>query len=206
MASTKTKSRPLVLCGPSGSGKSTFLSKLMTDFPNRFGFSVSHTTRKPRPGEKEGDHYHFTDRESIKKAIDAGDFIESAEFSGNIYGTSKKAVETVCEKGKICILDIDIQGVKQVRNTHLQPWYIFLMPPSLEVLENRLKSRNTETEKSLKLRLETAAKEIEYGTTPGNFDFIVINDNLEHAYSQLKGFIEGNVLKEENNINDVQIA
>ncbi|GJQ79407.1 hypothetical protein Trydic_g16266 [Trypoxylus dichotomus] len=207
--STKIQQRPLILCGPSGSGKSTLLGKLMKEYPNRFGFSVSHTTRNPRPGEFNGKHYHFTTRESMLDAIKNGEFIENAEFSGNIYGTSKKAVENVLSDGKVCVLDIDVQGVKQVRNTDLNPWYVFLKPPSLEELEKRLRARKTETDASLKLRLDVASKEIEYGVQPGNFDLVVINDDLEHAYAQLKEFMDKNgildtdsTLQEEKQIED----
>lgn len=155
--------RPLVLCGPSGSGKSTLLSKLLEEFPDSFGFSVSHTTRKPRPGEVDGEHYHFTSRETMEANIKAGKFVESAEFSGNLYGTSICSVQDVQNKGKVCVLDIDVQGVKQVKKTDMNAFYVFLKPPSLEELKKRLEARKTENEKSLKLRLDTASKEIDYG-------------------------------------------
>lgn len=96
----------LVFCGPSGSGKSTLVSKMMQEFPEKFGFSVSHTTRKPRPGEVEGQHYFFTTKEEIQKSIVDGNFIETAVFSGNIYGTSKSAVESVINNGRVCIYPI----------------------------------------------------------------------------------------------------
>ena len=102
----KMVARPLVLCGPSGVGKSTIVERLKKRFPNAFALSVSHTTRQPREGEKDGVNYFFTDRETMTAAIENGDFIETAEFSGNMYGTSKAAVETVSVSGKICILDI----------------------------------------------------------------------------------------------------
>lgn len=155
--------RPLVLAGPSGSGKSTLLKKLLQDYPDKFGFSVSHTTRKPRPGEKDGKDYHFTDRETMQAEISDGKFIESAEYSGNMYGTSKQAVEDVQKQGKVCVLDIDLQGVRQIRKTDLKPLCIFIKPPSLEELETRLRARNTESEESLKSRLKIAADEIDYG-------------------------------------------
>ena len=98
--------RPLVLCGPSGVGKSTIVERIKKAFPNAFALSVSHTTRNPREGEKDGVNYFFTDRETMKNSIDNDDFIETAEFSGNMYGTSKSAVESVIQHGKICILDI----------------------------------------------------------------------------------------------------
>ncbi|KAH0819271.1 hypothetical protein MTP99_019158 [Tenebrio molitor] len=186
--------RPLVLCGPSGSGKSTLLKKMMEDFPDRFGFSISHTTRKPRPGEVHGQHYHFTTMDEMRQAVADGKFIESATFCGNMYGTSKAAVDAVAQQGKVCVLDIDVQGVKQIKNTELNPLYVFIKPPSLEELKSRLTGRKTESEESLTHRLKVASEELEYGTED-NFDFIVINDNLEGAYNQLKTFLENEVLK-----------
>lgn len=95
--------RPIVFCGPSGSGKSTLVNRLMKDFPNKFGFSVSHTTRKPRPGEVDGVHYHFTNKEDMINAIKGGKFLENATFSGNMYGTSKAAVKAVSKSQKVII-------------------------------------------------------------------------------------------------------
>nr|CAH7714718.1 unnamed protein product [Callosobruchus chinensis] len=187
--------RPVVFCGPSGSGKSTLLQRLMRDHPDAFGYSVSHTTRKPRPGEVDGVHYHFTTRDQMLEAIRDGQFLEHATFSGNMYGTSKTAVEDVAKTGKVCVLDIDVQGVKQVKQTDLQPWLIFIEPPSLEVLEARLKARKTETEESLAQRLKVAGEEMDYGKTPGNFHVIVTNDNLDEAYDKLTKFLEENVLE-----------
>lgn len=155
--------RPLVICGPSGSGKSTLLKRLMEEYPETFGFSVSHTTRKPRPGEEHGIHYFYVSRDELEKRVADGEFLETAEFSGNMYGTSLAAVEQVQAAGKVCVLDIEIEGVKQIRNSHLNGLYVFIEPPSIDELERRLRGRKTETEESLKLRLDTARKEIEYG-------------------------------------------
>ncbi|XP_068626531.1 guanylate kinase isoform X2 [Battus philenor] len=185
--------RPLVLCGPSGSGKSTLLKRLLKEFPDRFGFTVSHTTRAPRPGEKDGVHYHFTNKDDMTAAIKKGEFIETATFSGNMYGTSKNAVDQVRRTGKVCVLDIEIEGVKQVKQTDLDPLLVFVMPPSIEELERRLRSRNTEQEEALKKRLETAQQEIEFGQQPGNFHIIILNDNLDKAYTELCKFLEQNV-------------
>ncbi|XP_050695661.1 guanylate kinase-like isoform X2 [Eriocheir sinensis] len=188
--SVKMIPRPLVLCGPSGAGKSTLMKKLVDEFGPYFGFSVSHTTRSPRLGEEHGKHYYFVAWEEMEKAISNQEFIEHAKYSGNLYGTSKKAVKDVLSNGKICILDIDLQGVKQVKKTDLQAQYIFIRPPSLEHLRERLLGRGTETEESLKRRLDTAKEEMVYGEQESNFDRVIINDDLDRAYQELREFIQ----------------
>uniref|UniRef100_A0A8C9DLX8 Guanylate kinase n=1 Tax=Prolemur simus TaxID=1328070 RepID=A0A8C9DLX8_PROSS len=156
-----SRPRPVVLSGPSGAGKSTLLKKLFQEYGSIFGFSVSHTTRDPRPGEENGKHYYFVTREVMQRDIAAGDFIEHAEFSGNLYGTSKAAVQAVQAMNRICVLDVDLQGVRNIKKTDLQPLYISVQPPSLGVLEQRLRQRNTETEESLAKRLAAARADLE---------------------------------------------
>ncbi|KAI8138161.1 guanylate kinase [Fennellomyces sp. T-0311] len=185
----QTAAKIFVLFGPSGSGKSTLLKRLFAEYPDTFGFSVSHTTRKPRAGEVDGKDYHFVEKEVMQTDVAAGKFIESATFNGNMYGTSIKAVEDVVDQGKTCILDIEIQGVQAVKKSQLKPRYIFVKPPSLEILEQRLRGRGTETEEAVQGRLAIAKGEIEYGETPGNSDRTIVNDDLESAYAQLKDAI-----------------
>lgn len=127
-----------------------------------FGFSVSHTTRDPRPGEVDGQHYHFSSVETMKRDIDAGLFIETAHVHGNYYGTSRAAVEDVQKEGKICILDIDVQGVQKVKQSSLRPKYLWVEAPNFEVLEQRLRSRGTETEEKIQRRLGNAKAELAY--------------------------------------------
>lgn len=110
------KPQPIVISGPSGSGKSTLLKRLLEKYPDRFGFSVSHTTRAPREGEKDGREYNFTDKEAFLKLVDEGGFIEHAQFGSNLYGTSVKAVEDVAEQGRVCILDIEMEVSQQSGN------------------------------------------------------------------------------------------
>ncbi|XP_030016089.1 guanylate kinase isoform X4 [Sphaeramia orbicularis] len=178
--------RPVVLSGPSGAGKSTLLKKLMKEYDSVFGFSVSHTTRSPRPGEENGKDYHFVTREVMQAGIDKGDFIENAEFSGNMYGTSKAAVHDVQAKNLICILDIDMQGVRNIKQTDLNAIYISIQPPSTEILEKRLRDRKTESEDSLQRRLRAAKVDMEFSKEAGVFDVVIVNDNLDVAYGQLK--------------------
>ncbi|CAL8143704.1 unnamed protein product [Orchesella dallaii] len=182
--------RPLVLCGPSGSGKSTFIKRLMEENSGIFGFSTSHTTRLPRDGEQNGREYHFVTRDQFQTAIQGNEFIEWAEFSGNMYGTSKASVGACQDAGQICILDIDCQGVKQIKSTDLNPRLVFIKPPSIEVLKERLIKRGTETETSLQKRLNAAQEELNYGEEPGNFHIVITNDNFEAAYKELAQFLE----------------
>ncbi|XP_060786937.1 guanylate kinase 1b [Neoarius graeffei] len=178
--------RPVVLSGPSGAGKSTLLKRLMEEYEGVFGFSVSHTTRNPRPGEEDGKDYHFTTQEKMQEGIDSGKFIENAVFSGNMYGTSKSAIEDVQAQNLICILDVDLQGVKNIKQTDLNPIYISIQPPSMEILEQRLRGRQTETEESLQKRLEAARIDMELSKEPGIFDIVIINDDQDVAYEKLK--------------------
>uniref|UniRef100_A0A3Q4HK28 Guanylate kinase n=1 Tax=Neolamprologus brichardi TaxID=32507 RepID=A0A3Q4HK28_NEOBR len=183
--------RPVVLSGPSGAGKSTLLKRLMKEHEGVFGFSVSHTTRNPRPGEEDGKDYHFTTREAMQEGIDKGEFIEHAEFSGNI----KASVEDVRAKNLICILDVDIQGVRRIKETDLNPIYISIQPPSMDVLEKRLRDRQTETEESLQKRLEAARVDMELSKEPGVFDAVIINDDIEKAYEELKEILDEEIKK-----------
>lgn len=181
--------RPLVICGPSGSGKSTMLKRLFDEFPDTFGFSISHTTRAPRFGEENGKHYYFTNKDEMQKQINEGKFIESATFCNNLYGTSKQAVEDVRRLGKVCVLEIDVQGAKQIRKCSLDPLFIFIKPPSMSELEQRLRKRKSETEESLQHRLSIVKSELEYGLQPGNFHLIIENDDKDKAYEKLREFV-----------------
>lgn len=186
-------SRPIVISGPSGTGKSTLLKKLFSEFPDKFGFSVSSTTRKPREGEVDGKDYNFVSVDKFKSMIEANKFIEWAQFSGNYYGTTVESVNKVTKSGKTCILDIDMQGVKSVKKTDLNARFLFVAPPSVDALRERLTGRGTETPESLEKRLSAATAELEYAKT-GAHDLTIVNDDLEKAYAKMKEFIfeEGN--------------
>ncbi|UMM12620.1 hypothetical protein L5515_001306 [Caenorhabditis briggsae] len=177
--------RPIVLSGPSGGGKSTILTRAMKEYPNSFAFSVSHTTRQPRAGEEHGKHYYFTEKEKMQAMMKNGEFLEHATFSGNTYGTSKKTVEEIEKSGKICVLDIELQGVRNIKNSHLDARYILIRAPSIKLLEERLRARGTETEESLKKRLQHAEEDlVEIEKNPTLFDKVIVNDDLERAYKE----------------------
>ncbi|KAF8773835.1 Guanylate kinase like protein [Argiope bruennichi] len=174
--------RPIAVCGPSGSGKSTLLKRFLAEYKDYVEFSISHTTRKPRPNEIDGKDYHFVSREDMEKAIANGEFLEHAEFSGNIYGTSKNAVKQILKNGKLCILDVEMVGVKNLKKTDLNPKFIFVKTP-----RRSPETKNTIEESPQKKRL--SKEELVYGETPGNFDLVLVNDDLEEAYKQLKEFL-----------------
>jgi len=183
----------IVIVGPSGVGKSTLIKKLMNDYPGRFGFSVSHTTRQPRPGEEHGIHYNFTTQDAMRDAIARGEFIEHAQVHGNVYGTSIDAVKRVVDSGRICILDIDVQGAMQVKKSSLQAKsaFMFLSPPSLAALEERLRGRGTECEEKVLLRLENARKELLFAEEePAFFHQVLVNGDLDDTYAGFRRFME----------------
>jgi len=190
-AQAPTDRRPIVVCGPSGVGKGTLLGKLLADFPNDYGFSVSHTTRAPRPGEQDGVHYHFVPKEEMEGMIARGEFVEYARVHTNIYGTSIAAVQAVSDKGKACLLDIDVQGAEIVKRTDLNARFIFIAPPSFEELERRLRGRGTETEDKIQVRLKTARVEMDYLTKPGFFDQVIVNNDLDKAFEEFKAALRG---------------
>ncbi|KAG2482658.1 hypothetical protein HYH03_018431 [Edaphochlamys debaryana] len=182
----------LVVCGPSGVGKGTLIGRLMSEHPDKFGFSVSHTTRGPRPGEVDGVHYRFSEKATMQREVAAGLFLEHAEVHGNMYGTSLAAVADVGRSGKVAVLDIDVQGAANVKASAAAPKarFVFIDPPSAEALEARLRGRGTETEDKVQLRLANANSEIEMSREPGFFHARVINDDFDVAYYQLKETIE----------------
>mmetsp|Transcript_6434 Transcript_6434/g.9649 ORF Transcript_6434/g.9649 Transcript_6434/m.9649 type:complete len:222 (-) Transcript_6434:66-731(-) len=169
--------KPLVIAGPSGVGKGTIIKILFERFPGKISLSVSHTTRNPRLGEKNGTHYHFTQMENMKREISEKKFVEYAHVHGNYYGTSIESIKSVISEGKVCVLDIDVQGVIAFKKSDFEPNYTFIKPPNMKVLEERLRGRKSETEENIHKRLKNAKKEIEFGSKE-NFDLVLVNDDL----------------------------
>lgn len=175
-----------VLSAPSGGGKTTVLRKVMADLAGLV-FSVSHTTRPPRPGEVAGRDYHFVSREEFQ-AMQEGTppgFLEWAEVHNNQYGTGRAEVERQLQAGRDVILDIDVQGALQVRDA-AAPVMIFIAPPSLAELEARLRKRGTESEETIRLRLDNAREELKFAD---HYDYLIINDRLEEAVDSLRAII-----------------
>ncbi len=178
------KGKVIILVAPSGGGKSTIAKRLFQDFDN-LKFSVSATTRTPREGEADGTHYHFLPRPKFDELIEEKAFLEWEEFYGGTrYGTLRSEVDKKLNSGYFILLDIEIKGALNVKRIYGdESLGIFIKPPSFEVLKQRLIARGTESEETLQLRLERAKKELEYAD---QFDRIIINDDLETAYAQVK--------------------
>lgn len=172
--------RPFIICAPSGAGKSSILNLLLTEFDYLFGFSISHTTRNPRQGEIDGVHYHFVDRQTFYQFLEKGEFLEHAHVHNNHYATSKSAVNKCAEEKKICILDIDIQGLTQIceSKANVDPVCFFINAPNMVELEKRLRGRGTETEENVQLRVKNAYTEIEQAEKCDYIHERFINDDL----------------------------
>ena len=185
MANSLKKGTLFVISGPSGVGKGTLVSMLREKHPE-IKLSVSATTRNPRPGEINGTHYFFLTKEDFKNRIELGEFLEWAEFSGNLYGTNKNFVEKMLEDGQNIILEIEVQGALQVKNKLKDVILIFIEPPSFEELKERLIKRCTETEEEIQKRLAIVKKELEQ---KHEFNYVMINDNLDTSLQNLETII-----------------
>ncbi|MCH5276324.1 MAG: guanylate kinase [Desulfovibrionaceae bacterium] len=174
---------PLVVCAPSGTGKTTLIRKLRQEFP--LNFSVSCTTRPPRQGETAGQDYIFLDRAEFLKKKRTGYFAEWAEVHGNFYGTPLQPVQERLNRGEDMLFDIDVQGAAQLALSLPEARFVFILPPSLEVLAQRLHSRGTDSEEAIKVRLVNA--KVEIGTCHW-FDAWIVNNDLEQAYAELRAF------------------
>ena len=173
-----------VFSGPSGVGKGTLKAKLFEEFAGRIAYSVSATTRGPREGEVDGKDYFFISRQEFERRVKNNEFLEYAEFAGNCYGTPRAYVEKLLDSGMNVVLEIDVQGALQVMKSMPECVSVFILPPSFEELEHRLRGRGTETEEKVRERLETAKRELPYAP---QYDYQIVNGgDIEAAYQSLR--------------------
>ena len=186
-----------IVCAPSGTGKTSLVNALMRS-NQQIDLSVSYTTRSPRPGETEGKEYHFVNRETFLNMAKRGDFLESAEVYGNLYGTSQSRIETETSCGRDILLEIDWQGAAQVRRTFPDCITIFILPPSLQALEDRLKARAQDSATVIATRLQAAREDIAH---VAEFDYVIINDKLDQALQHLCAIVAAAGLRRERQLN-----
>ena len=184
---------PLILSAPSGGGKTTIARALLARRPD-LGYSVSCTTRTPRPGEVSGRDYYFMSRAEFLAERELGAFAESAEVHGNLYGTRRSEVERVLGGGKHVVMDIDVQGAVQFVRAFPQSVTIFILPPSAEVLLERLRGRQTESPAQLAARLQSALQELQQVS---EYEYVVVNDDLERAVASVGSIVDAEVVSRE---------
>jgi guanylate kinase len=174
-----------VISAPSGSGKTTLVAKLLAAFPN-LRFSVSYTTRSPRGAEREGVDYHFVTRERFREKIEAGELLEWAEVHGNLYGTSRAETERIRANGEDILLDVDVQGAAQVRKAVPDAVTMFLMPPSFQALEERLRGRKQDSSEVIEARLAGARREMERYR---DYHYVLVNDDVEETAELMRAIV-----------------
>ncbi len=179
------KGKTFIICGPSGVGKGTVVARLMASDPTLY-FSVSATTRAPRPGEVDGKHYHFLTGEQFEQWVAEDQFLEHAEFVGNRYGTPRQYIDKAMEQGRDVILDIEIQGAQQVHQKRPDAVRIFIAPPSWDELERRLIGRGTEDMDKVRSRLQRGKEEF---LVARDFDYFVINDTVDRAVEEISAIM-----------------
>jgi guanylate kinase len=193
---------PIILSAPSGAGKTTIARRLL-EVRNDVGYSVSATTRAPRPDEVDGIAYHFLTTEQFERAVQNGEFAEYARVHGNMYGTLRREVERVVASHRNVVMDIDVQGAMQFSASFPDAVRIFVLPPSGETLVARLKARGTEDSATIATRLRDAIGEI---GVIGEFEYVVVNDELERAVAQVSCIIDAECLKRVNSPESARIA
>lgn len=191
-----SKGRLYIISGPSGSGKDTVLQGVFKKCPD-IAFSISSITRDMRPGEVEGDKYHFISREEFEAMIENDDLLEYNVFVGNYYGTPRGPVEKCLAEGKDMLIEVDVNGARQIREKCPDAISVFIMPPSLEVLKARLTGRGTDAKEVIEKRICVALDEI---AESGNYDYIVVNDVLEEAVNDFVSIIKSDRLRIERQV------
>ena len=180
-----------IIAAPSGAGKSSLVNAVLADDP-RLVLSISYTTRAARAGEVNGREYHFVDRATFQRMLEAGEFLESAEVHGNLYATSQKQIADVRARGRDIVLEIDWQGAQQVRRIFPDAVGIFILPPSRPELERRLRARGKDTEDAIQRRLAATAEEMSHAA---EFDFVIINKDFEEARRDLAAVVRTSRLR-----------
>ncbi|MGQ5523477.1 guanylate kinase [Chitinimonas sp. PSY-7] len=186
-----SKGKLFILAGPSGAGKATLVHALLAA-DSKVQLSISFTSRAPREGEKNGREYHFVSREEFLAMASRGEFLEHAEVHGNLYGTSQKWINDAMSRGQDILLEIDVQGAQQVRRVFDNSVGVFVLPPSAEVLERRLRNRGTDSEDAIVKRLANARQEI---THVGEFDYVIVNEHIDEAVRDIIGVVRAERLR-----------
>jgi guanylate kinase len=179
----------IVFSAPSGAGKSSLKDALMARFPS-LRYSVSATTRKPRPGEQEGAHYFFKTMDEFRAMIEAQELVEHMQVHGNYYGTPRAPILESLAEGHSVILDLDVYGKVNFDKAFPDALGVLIVPPSLEELERRLVSRNSDDAETIRVRLQNASRELEFATREGKYEYTVVNDNFHHALEELTRILE----------------
>ena len=192
----------IVVSGASGTGKGTVCKKILDDMPE-VAYSISATTRLPRPGEVDGKEYYFLSRDEFQAWIADGKFLEFADVYGNFYGTPLNKIEERLNRGEDILLEIDVQGALNVKKKCPEGIYIFLLPPSLEELKNRIEGRGTENPESLSRRLKNAVEEIKIGL---QYDYVVVNDTIDNAAAQIKAILTAERCKVGRNLEKFDVG
>ncbi len=174
-----------VVAAPSGAGKTSLVNAVLAEDPG-LALSISYTTRSPRPGEQDGREYHFVDPATFEAMLGRREFLEHAEVHGNRYGTSRRRIEEALERGSDVVLEIDWQGARQVRRLYPHAVTVFILPPSIEELERRLRSRGQDSDAVIRRRVENAVEEIGHA---GEFDYVIINSIFEEARRDLAAVV-----------------
>jgi guanylate kinase len=181
--------RPIVISAPSGAGKSSLINALLKRFPDTLVYFISATTRTPRAGEQDGVHYFFKTPDEFRAMIDKGELAEWNEVHGNFYGTPRAFIDSQSAQGKTVILDLDVYGKVNFDRVYPQAVGVLVVPPSLEVLEQRLRGRGTDAEETIQLRLKNARDELAFARDKGKYEFTVVNDDFDRALEELAGIV-----------------
>jgi guanylate kinase len=184
---------PYVLSAPSGAGKNSLINALMARFPGRFAYSISATTRKPREGERDGEHYYFKTPEEFQAMIANGELAEWNEVHGNFYGTPRGPVDMLLALGTPVILDLDVYGKVNFDKMYPEAVGVLIVPPSLEVLEERLRGRGTDSDETIALRLKNAVDELAFAKEKGKYEHVVVNDDFDAAVKELAEIVSAPV-------------